>query len=167
MSHLVDDLARILASPTPRRKTLKLLGGALAGGLLGTLGVKRADAATCFPACRRGEFCCTSGSRPFCTPVGTTCCGNSACLPFQTCCSNGSNHFCAPFGWTCCGNGSCFPGQKCCNTGARPFCTSVFLTCCGSTTCGPNQTCCGNTSCCGFGQQCVGGRCTASRGRGF
>ena len=44
MSYLLDDIARILASPIPRRQALRLLGGILAGGILSTLGVKQAAA---------------------------------------------------------------------------------------------------------------------------
>ena len=43
MSYLFDDVARTLANPTAsRRQSLKLLGGLLAGGILGAAGIARA-----------------------------------------------------------------------------------------------------------------------------
>ena len=46
MSHaIIDDVARILASPTPRRRALKMLGGsACTSGVFAALGVTRASA---------------------------------------------------------------------------------------------------------------------------
>jgi hypothetical protein len=45
MSYPLDDVARTLASSTtPRREWLKLLGGLVAGGILGAVGIGRAVA---------------------------------------------------------------------------------------------------------------------------
>ncbi len=43
MSYLLDDVARLVASPIPRREALRRFGGALGVGILGTLGVKQAS----------------------------------------------------------------------------------------------------------------------------
>ena len=131
--NLVDDAARILASPLPRRQALKALSGVLTGGLLAALGVRQAAAQTCSPACKGGETCC----------VGV----------------NGQR-FCSIPGGTCCGNTSCNDTQQCCRTSAQPFCTTN-PTCCGTTSCGPNISCCANV-CCGAGQACKNGRCQGS-----
>jgi len=74
VANLFDDVARILAGPT-RRQALKLLGGALAGGILVTFGAKRAQATTCSPACTSGKVCCSWQGTNFCITAGDTCCG--------------------------------------------------------------------------------------------
>jgi len=133
MDSLIDDIARILASSMPRRRVLKLLGGALVAAIVGTVGSTRAGAQACSPACGPNQKCCTTGSPPFCVAQNRTCCGNT----------------------------SCAANQACCGTGPAAFCRAQNQTCCGSTACNPAQTCCGNT-CCGPNQRCVSGRCEAS-----
>ena len=106
---LFDDLARILASPLPRRQALKLFSGALAAGVLGAVGVRRAAAqdALCPPAhvcgtncCLLTEHCCKPATRkPYCIKNTQICCGNTACGPHEVCCK------------TVC----CAPGQTCVN----------------------------------------------------
>ena len=58
MSYLIDDVARILAGPTPRRKALKLIGGVLAGSvfgsMLGQVGGGVGDPTACPPATPAG-----------------------------------------------------------------------------------------------------------------
>ena len=44
---LLDDVARILAKPAPRRQALRLAAGVFAGGLLGALGMKAAEPDRC------------------------------------------------------------------------------------------------------------------------
>ena len=71
-----DDISRVLASPMPRRRALKLIVGALAGGSLMASGLGRAEAAvqvTCTPS-----TCSAAGSircsERCCCPPGFTCC---------------------------------------------------------------------------------------------
>lgn len=141
MSYLIDDVARILASPMPRRQALRFLSGALASGVLGTFGAKWADAAAC--------------------PKGTTACGTTCCEKGKACCTSSSKPFCITAGKICCGSTSCDHGQTCCTTSARPFCATAGKTCCGSTSCSKGQTCC-NGVCCQAHQVCVKGRCQVS-----
>jgi len=80
MSYLIDDVARSLASPKPRREALKLVGRMLAGGLLGAVALRqRAQAANC------GSLTC-SGSQKCCSK----CWRNASAQPssFQDCASS-------------------------------------------------------------------------------
>jgi hypothetical protein len=85
MSNLLDDAARILASPLPRRQALRALSRILAGTALAAFGTKIADAQPgCGPnGCPSGQVCCASQ----CTK-GAICCGRSACAAQQKCCGN-------------------------------------------------------------------------------
>jgi hypothetical protein len=166
MSYLIDDLARFMASPMPRRKALGVLGGALGATLLGVFGPRRGSAATSCPrgttacgtiCCKTGTTCCNQvGFHPFCATGAVTCGGT------QTCCKTGPSPFCVPRGQTCCGSTSCRSGQTCCNTSSRPFCVTTGRTCCGGASCGRGETCCNNTVCCQPNQSCKNGRCQAS-----
>ena len=183
---LFDEAARILASPVPRRRALKLLGGALVAAIVGTVGSTRAGAQACSPACGNNQKCC-SGSPNFCVQQNRTCCGNTSCAANMACCGTGPGATCRNQSQTCCGNTVCNTGQVCCGTFCRaqnqtccgsatacspgtaccasapvPFCRSLNQTCCGSTACPPGQTCCGSGTCCGPNQRCVTGRCEAS-----
>ena len=84
MSYLLDDIARILASPIPRRQALRLLGGILAGGILSTLDAKQAEAQQesedekrkCGTrTCGEDQQCSKTGPKPLCAPKGKACCG--------------------------------------------------------------------------------------------
>lgn len=111
---LFDEAARILASPVPRRRALKLLRGALVASIFGTFGSTHLAAqAACSPACLSGEKCClTDPDRvPFCVPQARTCCGPVGCTVNQTCCAG---VVCCAARTTCCGNWACCPaGQRC------------------------------------------------------
>src|SRR5689334_10696604 len=102
MPHLVDDIARLLASPISRRQALRRAAGVLAFGALSRLGVKEASAASCNAnqiAC--GKNCCDSGT--------------------QQCCPGLSSPFCAAKTDKCCGDQRCPSNQFCCTT-SKPFC---------------------------------------------
>ena len=128
MGYLLDDVARALASPTSRRKAFRLLGGALAGGFLGTLGVKPAYAVSTgvpcgfmgFSTCNPGQQCCNVtligiGISGFCTDATSTCCGFRACSAGNSCCGTGLVQSCTTNGSICCGGGSCLAGSVCCS----------------------------------------------------
>jgi hypothetical protein len=145
MSYFLDDVARILASPMPRRQSLRLLGGLIAGTFLGNLGIRQAIAqqssanaetrcGTGSLTCKSNQVCCTTGSKPFCVTMGKSCCGNTSCSS---------------------------TAQTCCTTSSAPFCITKGKTCCGKTSCDPSHVCC-NGVCCADHQVCVKGRCQAS-----
>lgn len=91
MDHLFDEIARILASPMPRRQALRLLGGALVGGIVGALGIKQAAAQVpCSPSapCPTGQKCCPGRAGtclPYCAGVKDNCCGCVNCPATQRC----------------------------------------------------------------------------------
>ncbi len=170
MSYLIDDVARVVASPIPRRQALRFLGGAIATGIFGTLGAKLASAAGCprgttacgSVCCESGKICCNeAGYKPFCATNGKSCCGGNSCDGGHTCCRTGSKPFQVTRGKACCGNTACNKGSICCTTSSRPFCATGGKKCCGSTACGNGQACC-NTVCCAAHQICKNGRCLAS-----
>lgn len=91
MDHLFDEIARILASPMPRRQAFRLLGGALVGGIVGALGIKQAAAqgASCGNGtCASGQKCCPGRAgvcTAFCADVQERCCGCVRCPETQRC----------------------------------------------------------------------------------
>jgi hypothetical protein len=131
MSYLTDDVARILASPMPRRKAFRLLGGILAGGFLGSIGVKPAHAdpggQQCgffgFERCNSSQKCCRTGIIPFCVASADTCCGFSGCSSNNSCCGFGIFSSCTTNGASCCGAQACRFNNICCRA-QIPFCVS-------------------------------------------
>ena len=124
MGNFFDQAARVLASPMPRRKALRTLGGAAATGILAALGVASASArsapAVCTPTCKPNETCCPGLTKaPFCRTVAKTCCGDTTCkADTEFCCgvSDGATKpFCRTAKKTCCGNTTCTQGQACVN----------------------------------------------------
>lgn len=118
MSYIIDDVARILAGSTPRRKMLKLIGGALAGGLFGSAALGQNSTDFCagktlrFPCGNDkqccGQFCIGEGNSEFCCSntlrcPPTQCCGGVCCCPpgfnfvpsaSGRCTAGGANGFC-------------------------------------------------------------------------
>jgi hypothetical protein len=135
MDQFIDNLARELAKPTSRRGVMRLIGGAMLGGLVAAWKPASLEAQTCNPPCNAKKTCCTTGTSPFCITTGKQCCGNKKCNANALCCGSGASAFCATQGNTCCGKKSCKPTETCCN----------------------------NTACCNAKQACVSGRCVASK----
>jgi hypothetical protein len=129
--HITDDVARILASPIPRREAFTRLTGVLFGGVLGSFGIRSAHAqsSSCTPACQKDYTCC-----------GTTCID-----PKKTQCCPGNIP--CPSNFICCGSTCIDPKETQCCPG-NTTCPSKFI-CCGSTCIDPKTTqCCpGNTTC--------------------
>lgn len=103
MNYLIDDVARILAGPTPRRKALKLIGGVLAGSVFGSMFGQAAGNCTGSrlnnSACNDNQQCCGQ----FClgggigTPGAALCCPNTfVCPPTRCCIANGTSGCCPP-----------------------------------------------------------------------
>ena len=154
MSALLDDISRITASSISRREAFKLVGGAVGGALLASLGLGRASRGLGVPAggaqapefikCPSGEFRCGAT----CCKNGLTCCNGKCCASGQTCC-----------GTTCCDRRQCCR-EICCTSGERcidgrccPSAQACFGRCCPS-----GQTCCNAFLCCPSGQCCNHGQ---------
>jgi len=95
MNDFFDNVSRILATPMPRRKAMKLFGGALAAAVVAVAGIQPLSAAACPKNAVAGSKNCGSGSTIRCCPPGTCCATNgsnvSACCPTGTCvCNNGT-----------------------------------------------------------------------------
>src|SRR5215217_1323031 len=165
--NIFDELASGLANGTlSRGKALKLMGAALAGGALASLGI--GEAAADRPGCKRnGKACksdtqccsgtCSGGTCASCRSVGGSCTADIQCCAdestnFLRICdipASQSNGTCA----TCRSNGSpCSSDGECCS-GDCPISTH---TC--ATPCLPNcSTCTEDSECCTG--NCDGGIC--------
>src|SRR5215469_12515743 len=82
MSQQFDDLCRMLASPMPRRQSLRLFAGAIAGIAMSGLWTRQAMAAAA-GLCTKGN--CGPGAIP--CPLGCEF-GPSCCAPSETRCGN-------------------------------------------------------------------------------
>lgn len=103
MSYLIDDVARILADKTPRRKALKGIGGLLLGGLFGTLGLRQASAQRDRdPGCRPDQQRCRGFNRfDYCIDGFQFCCGDNVCHDATHCCGTGGAATCCSDAQTC------------------------------------------------------------------
>ena len=130
MSYLIDEVARIVASPMPRRKCLKLLGGVLSGAFLAAVSGGRAKAQACSATCQ--------------TTPGTNikCNANTPCEACANCCCNSTS----PGTFGICVPGTPCGGHGCCQDPAKPKC------CTGS---GNEGNCCAANQCCGAGGECI------------
>jgi hypothetical protein len=105
MNLLIDDVARVLATPMSRRKAFARIAGILGGVLLASV-----------PAQAIGPcgICTVNGD---CTGVAANNCVS---------CPGGGSICCRP-GYACCGTSHCCPNAACCN--------SQTGTCFSSTSC--------------------------------
>lgn len=116
MNSRIDDIARIAASPIPRRQAFRLMMRILLGGTVATLTVGTASAAVCDAKnCKKlspvicGPDCCCA--------QGDTCCGNEhVCCPSTRVCCNGecvasNNDHCGTSCAVCANNEKCVNGK--------------------------------------------------------
>jgi hypothetical protein len=151
---LLDDLGRVLATPMPRSRALRLIGATLffaafprtAAAELSAPPASCADLGCPVPA----NLCCQDPPKP--GRVVSICCG-----PNQKCCS-GLTPRGSAFAMVVC----CKPNERCIATdtrvtcGAAPCASGVV---CGGTCCQPLQTCL-NGRCC-FPKRICGNLCCA------
>jgi hypothetical protein len=99
--HSFDELTRGMASGSiSRGKALRLMGAALVGGTLGSLGMREAAADP--PGCKRAGKACKKNSQ--------CCSGNCVNAPTGTCAA-------CPSGQVLCNNGSCVSNSCLANSG--------------------------------------------------
>jgi hypothetical protein len=104
MNFLIDDVARVLATPISRRKAFAriagILGGALLAGVPAHAQAQLCQSCTANAQCPRGAQCmtCTAGGQICCRP-GFVCCGTSNCCSSTDCCDSQT--------------GSCFTSRGC------------------------------------------------------
>jgi len=95
MNDLIDNFARILATPMSRRKAFKLFGGAFAAAVVGVAGIQTVAAKDCTKSeLNSGSKTCGQGTSSKCCAAGTCCTakGNvvSCCTKAQCVCTNGT-----------------------------------------------------------------------------
>jgi hypothetical protein len=181
-----DELARGLADGSlTRGKALRLMGAALVGGTLGSLGIREAGADR--PGCKRagkhctrtdqccGSLVCVSGTcqtpttttteTPTTTTSTTTCSGlpnGASCNTSTDCCSgNCSNGFCCESGRVGLSNGTCAtPCGPSCDAGPCGFAPCGCL--CQRNFCAPfdpNGPFCSDDMDCPVGYFCNDNQC--------
>src|SRR5437867_4293857 len=85
MDKLFDDISRVLASPVPRRRALRLIFSGLVGTTVAAFGLGTAQAF----ACPSGQFCCPSNTTcTRCCSNSVVCCNSKCCNPGDACISN-------------------------------------------------------------------------------
>jgi hypothetical protein len=163
-----DELARGLASGSiSRGKALRLMGAALVGGTLSSLGiggVAAADPPGCKrngKSCKNDEQCCSLNCEG--GKCAAACVSNGgACTTSGQCCSgNCSNGFCCPSGYVGLRNGTC---AKPCTVGPVSECAAgcfCSITPSGARYCVPSRgggsgTLCMDDSQCPTGEFCNG-----------
>jgi hypothetical protein len=138
VSELLDDLARSLSRPMPRRQAMRVLAGALVGAALPA----RALGAARVTKCRNpGDLLCQKCKSPSGLPYGGICCtGPDAtkywkceCTPYNTCVRIGCT------GQEC-GNTCCKDTEYCADSSNSLCCTKGKQPC-GKTCCDSNEVC--------------------------
>jgi hypothetical protein len=180
MSDFLDNLARSVAQPMPRRRALRIVAGAAAGVAFGSLRVPAARAIVCPPPAfhcdcpaANGLFyrwCCAPNEDCKCIPPpngGAYCkckpglqCGSVCCGVGEKCVNQDSGQCCgsdqAPCGTICCD-----PGAPCADPDIEYCCKKGERACHGKSTvdcCKADESCC-NGKCCRPGLRCHKGRC--------
>lgn len=143
MSELLDELARSMAQPMPRRRALRLLGGALF--TIAVPGVATTKARAASAKCGAGEIECRCDCR------GGTCrdCTGPICL--VNCCRTKYGEYCdCAFAGACrakpCSK-PCPSGYRCCEddefcaNSQQKLCCKIGERGCGPRCCQPNEEC--------------------------
>ena len=169
MTAFLDELARTMARPMPRRRALRIVGGAVVAAAVPGFATTKARAASSFHDCEpkggrlcecncKGEvcqrICCSPAEEYDCNCLSVA--GGAACKCKRKC------------GSACCHRGQYCGSAKnalCCNTsrglGSEEACVSGGLSQC----CKPGFKCCGNACCHSLTQQCdESGGCRCKRG---
>jgi hypothetical protein len=132
LSERFDDIARIVASPIPRREAIKQLGKTLGGGMLAVLGF---GMGSMLEAQRAGA--CPIALQFYCSNVSGahTCC----VLHTQQCCTD-TGAYCCSTTQSCCGGTCCESNQTCCKANGSAICCAPREVCCNGQCCQPSPS---------------------------
>jgi hypothetical protein len=159
-----DEIARVLASPTPRRQAIRLALNAALSALV----VKRAAAQVPIAYCCGHDRTFTRDTAALCFAAGACeACpiynDNPNCAPNANCRVCDGCHLCAS---TCCSNVETCLNDKCCNTTIN-LCPGTPG---GPSCCPAGQKCLNGNKCCRIGTfivcddgNCCAGQCVAGR----
>jgi len=150
MSGFLDEVARLLAEPMPRRRAVRVLVGAVAGAAVPMARPQRARGAALPSSCPTGEFLCQCPSKnglffKICCPAD----GSYRCDCFSDRAQCTHLHKCPP-GQKTCGDKCCQQNQECVvfaiGGGTQYVCSDK---------CPTGQAACGGDVCCPKGQSCL------------
>lgn len=182
MSELLDDLARTLAQPMPRRRALGVLGVTLVGLATGgtatcargpLVGTQSRGCGSAYKVCEPATQACFA----HCCPKHTACSfsqrGKTGCQISPGCCDPCNSQRSTPDGQggckpgpvadTCCKkkcgkSKCCVEGEKCCTGKGRATCCPEKQDCVnGRCGCKSGKKC--GETCCAESQTCCGGKC--------
>jgi hypothetical protein len=116
VQHITDDVARILASPIPRREAFTRLTAVLFGGVLASFGIRAGDVqqSSCRPPSPSPAHVCCGTT--WYDPSVQACCGTTCFDPKTSQCCGSSNSLC-PSNKKCCGTVQ--QGNKFCLTAPK------------------------------------------------
>jgi hypothetical protein len=113
MDRFLDDMARALGQPVPRRKAFKSIAALLGGALLAVMSPPKASAGpgNCTTCQNNGD--CTSNNcascgqnTKICCPTGSVCCGTTQCCVSAACCDAATGNCRTSAQQAGCGNGN-------------------------------------------------------------
>jgi len=105
MAKLYDEICRILATPMPRSRALKLIFGGLAGAVLAPFGFGQQG------NCPGNSVFCPGSVNP--GGLGECCPPNQKCCPVTGGNIQTTMPHCCPGPQSCCGDGCCTPSHHC------------------------------------------------------
>lgn len=177
MSQFFDDLSRALATSMPRRRAVRVIGGALVSVAVPAIAPPKAQGASTFHDCKakggllcecncKGDICqricCTPKEEYecYCGPVeyGAACkkkpcqkpCGGNTCCKSDEFCANPLQNLCCKEGERGCGPVCCQPNEEC---RTAKFGTGSQKVC--EKKCPQGQAWCGRGKCCPPKWHCV------------
>jgi len=150
--HLLDNVARIMASQVPRRQAVKLIASGFAAAVMAHFGIRSLLAQTS-PSLTQGSNSVKCGNG-YCPPGSS--CINKQCCPSNLVCGSGTSQTCCPPLSTCIDNNCCASSQVCGKT-----CCPAGQSCINGACCLTTQVCVtfNGPVCCASPNTCVAGQC--------
>ena len=166
MDKLINNLARVLATPMPRRKAVQLLTKAVVGGIAMGFGTSRLAAQSQLPAqCGANVYESTGTATGNCDGLAIPPDSVVPQCPAGCCIRTFGTNVC----FSCTGTGNCRRWRRnytCTPIAAgQPCNTTTQSTCCAPPTVAGGSTCC-NGVCCAGGTSCTNQVCCAAGSTG-